>query len=298
MMSKLQGFKLQRVFLTNLLSLTFSCSGAIWEPLSPALAKDVGKSNILPSAYWDAVEDARVPEPQEVFRNLSTITPHNPTLTWNEHGHVLVVVWTIWNGYARNVGNQMILTRDLWVTVVPDLQKFCRKYIPTNKVSLATRINQLLGLPPETVKHAANRQMVEIWVDPKWLFRPSPDPEITDREAELSFRTSNEFISVSPSYQQWFYAQYDQRYQHKGQPIVRNSKGQPIVRNSTEISESLPYPWTQLGYTYDWGKHKDWKRIDPNRPKKVGLSEFVIRKWSPISVKASQSGDDYCSSSD
>ena len=282
----LQHFKLQRVFLTNLLSLTFSCSGVIGKPLSSALAQDVVRSNTLPSAYWDAVEDARIAEPQEVFRDLSAITPHNPKLIWDEHGRVLVVIWTTWKAYARNVGNPMVLTRDVWVTVAPDLQNFCQNYIPTQTVPLATRLNQLLGLPPDTVDDATHRQIVEIWVDPKWLFRPSPDPEITDHEAEFSFRTPNEFISVSPSYQRWFYIQYDQRYQHNGQPIIRNS---------TEISNTLPYPWTQLGYTYDWGNPGDWDRIDPNRPEEVGLSEFVIRQWSPIFVKASQSGEDYCS---
>ncbi len=37
-----------------------------------------------------------------------------------------------------------------------------------------------------------------------------------------------------------------------------------------------------------------WERIDPNRPEEVGLSEFVIREWSPILVENSQSEDEYC----
>ena len=264
-----------------------SISEAVWAMLMPVQAQDSRSDDAiaLPEAYWDAVEDARNPQPQEVFKNLTAITHYNNALTWDKSGRVLVTTWTAWDGYSQNVNNQLILTRDLWVTVAPDLQAFCKKYTPTTKVSLAARLNQLLGLPPEPTDRIANRQIVEIWVEPQFLFRPSPDPEITDHEAELSFRPSNEFISVSPSYQRWFYAQYDQRYQYNGQPVNQNS---------VKASGALPYPWTQLGYTYDWGNSSDWKMIDPNRPPKVGLSEFVIRQWSPISVKTTQGADGYC----
>jgi hypothetical protein len=245
------------------------------------------KLNPLPSEYWDAVEDARTPEPQEVFRNLTAITRSNKTLVWDNRDRVLVATWATWGGYAPNQGKSLILTQELWVTAVPDLKNFCRSYTPTPTVPLATRLNQLLGLPPDERDRAANRRIVEIWIDPTYLFRPSFDPEITDHEAEVGFRSLSEFISVPLSYQQWFYAQYDQRYQDKGQPIDRNQSE----------NQRTPYPWTQLGYTYDWGNPADWSKIDPNRPKRVGLSEFVIRQWSPISIHSVRSMNDYCSKS-
>ncbi len=238
-----------------------------------------------PPAYWNAVEDARTPEPDEVFRDLTAITRQNNALTWDDQGHVLVATWADWVGYTQNVGNRLIVTRDVWVTAVPDLQSFCEAYAPTPEISLAARLSQVLGLPPEPAAQAANRQVVEVWVDPQFLFRPSPDPEITDHEAELTFRTANEFVSVPSSYLHWFYAQYDQRYQYQGQPIAINGAEPP---------SALPYPWTQLGYTYDWGDRADWATLDPTRPNNVGLSEFVIRQWSPIAVQAAQPIDDYC----
>lgn len=254
---------------------------------TPVQAQDgrASEAVILPQAYWEAVEDARSPESSEIFRDLTAITPDNTTLTWDERGRVLVATWTTWNGYTQNIGNQLILTRDLWVTAVPDLQNFCEHYTPTAETSLGVRLNQLLGLPPDMGDRLTSRQVVEIWVDPQFLFRPSPDPEITDHEAELTFRSPNEFLSISPTYLHWFYAQYDQRYQ---------VNGQPITRASAEVSSALPYPWTQLGYTYDWGNPSDWATLDPSHPEHVGLSEFVVRQWSPIAVKTTQSADDYC----
>ena len=251
---------------------------------TPAQAQ-AGPTVAIPPAYWQAVEDARTPEPDEIFRDLTAITRHNSALTWDERGHVLVATWADWVGYSQNVGSRLIVTRDVWVTAVPDLQNFCQAYTPTPEIPLAARIGQLLGLPPESAAQSAQRQVVEIWIDPQFLFRPSPDPEITDHEAELTFRTASEFVAVPIAYQHWFYAQYDQRYQYQGQPIATNDAAAPSV---------LPYPWTQLGYTYDWGDRADWARLDGDRPANVGLSEFVIRQWSPIAVKATHPIDDYC----
>ncbi|MBD1909114.1 MULTISPECIES: hypothetical protein [unclassified Leptolyngbya] len=294
-MVKKEGFLSQQMMRFSTAVILLSMAEVGWVLLTPVRAQErrpgeainsvVPLGTTLPQAYWDAIEDARTPEPNEVFRNLTAITPYNNTLVRDDQDRVLVTTWTTWNGYTQNIGNRLILTRDLWVTVVPDLQNFCENYTPTAEIPLAARLNQLLGLPPETSDRLASRQVVEIWVDPQFLFRPSPDPEITDHEAELGFRSANEFLSVSSAYQQWFYAQYDQRYQ---------SNGQPITRTSVEASGTLPYPWTQLGYTYDWGSSSDWATVEPNHPENVGLSEFVIRQWSPISVKATRSVDDYC----
>ncbi len=43
------------------------------------------------------------------------------------------------------------------------------------------------------------------------------------------------------------------------------------------------YPWTRLGYTYDWG----------NPVNEVGLSEFIIKKDARVIVKSIQSTEDY-----
>ncbi|MBK8453511.1 MAG: hypothetical protein WAQ53_14365 [Thiofilum sp.] len=44
------------------------------------------------------------------------------------------------------------------------------------------------------------------------------------------------------------------------------------------------YPWTRLGYTYDWGK--------PNNP--IGFSEFVIDKGAKVEVKSVTTTAKYC----
>jgi hypothetical protein len=91
-----------------------------------------------------------------------------------------------------------------------------------------------------------------MWVRPEDLFRPSPDPEITDTQAQLNF---NENVSQEHVY--WF--------------------------NSLKNTTYDKYPWTRLGYTYDWG----------NPDSEVGLSEYVLRNNSTVIVSSVSTTLDY-----
>jgi hypothetical protein len=44
------------------------------------------------------------------------------------------------------------------------------------------------------------------------------------------------------------------------------------------------YPWTRLGYAYDWGNPKS----------EVGLSEFVIKSNADVEVKGIYANEEYC----
>jgi len=47
---------------------------------------------------------------------------------------------------------------------------------------------------------------------------------------------------------------------------------------------SKGYPWTRLGYTYDWG----------NPESEVGLSEFVIAAGSTVTIDQVIANEAYC----
>ena len=167
---------------------------AVNEPDSPTLSGDIAT---LQQAYLDAVKDAAIAEPDEISKNLIAIVESNNELIWQgeaENKQVLVLTWTSWDGYDQQVGQDMTMTRQTWVTVVPELKEFCTTYDATQN-NLTLRLEQLLGLPPNDGK----TRFVEIWVKPTDLFRPSPDPEITDQEAELSFPLSK-YTVVSQEY--------------------------------------------------------------------------------------------------
>ncbi|HHT9136399.1 MAG TPA: hypothetical protein ACFYEK_04050 [Candidatus Wunengus sp. YC60] len=228
--------------------------------------------------YLQAIEDAKVAAQDEISKNLVAIVKNNDNLELQWEGEagksrVLVITWTNKSYYDDYVGKDYQLPEDanIWVTAVPELKNF----IQNNSGNItALRIEQLLGLPPEGGK----TKFIEMWVNPGDMFRPSPDPEITDHEAEITFPTVlNRFLTfdnrvhiveydgdkqadVSYAYREWF--------RHRRQTIY---------------SGDYPYPWTRLGYTYDWG----------NTSSHAGLSEFVIMGSSTVGINSIISNDDY-----
>lgn len=215
----------------------------------------------LQRKYVKAVRDAEVCEPGEISKNLTAITPVNKDLIWKEGQQekcVLVVTWTDWNGYDSKVGQTVDAQKDIWVTAAPELQKFIKRHRYTGQ-DMELRIRQLLGLSLESNK----TKFVEIWVSPKYLFRPSPDPEITDCEAELDF-PSNRFVTICDDYKNWFNTQKSASYRIEGNPWQG-------------------FPWTRLGYTYDWG----------NPTSEVGLSEFVISVGAKIEICSVRKNEEY-----
>jgi hypothetical protein len=237
--------------LNNLLILVLCITAVLVSSCSdqPAVTPEAS----LQAAYRSAVEDARVAEPDEISTNLVAITSYNKALVWDgEPGQsrVLVVTWTSWDGYNSEVGESVNITRDVWVTVAPEVREFSVKNHLSGE-ALVLRLEQLLGLPP----HNGKKWFVEMWVSPDALFRPSPDTESTDHEAELDFRRD-----ASEEYRQWFNSLKAESYGENG------------------------YPWTRLGYTYDWG----------NPSGEVGLSEFVIGAGASVTVRLAASTGDYC----
>jgi hypothetical protein len=211
----------------------------------------------LRQAYIRAVKDAEIAEPDEISQELIPIVDHNPDLIWQGKpgvSRILVVTWTSPRKKENQAAGQKA-EYDVWVTVAPELKNFCRKLNLSSR-ELTLRLEQLLGLPPNSRKTIFK----EIWVDPRNLFRPSPDPEISDSEAGLDFPKSDKFLTVADDHISWFKKTRSTSYSIGG------------------------YPWTRLGYTYDWGNPKS----------EIGLSEFVIKKGAPIQIHSIVSVDAYC----
>jgi len=210
----------------------------------------------LQQMYRDALKDAETAAPDEISTDLIAIVPYNEDIVWSDDGsRVLVVTWTSWSGYDGLVGNTTVLQREVWVTAAPELQNFCKNCCRDNE-SLTLRLEQLQGLPPDNGK----TRVVEMWVSTSDLFRPSADPEISDREAGIDFPIPSDYITVNQSYVEWFNTLKNASYGENG------------------------YPWTRLGYTYDWG----------NPQSEVGLSEFVVRQGATVGIYSVSSTEAYC----
>ena len=210
----------------------------------------------LQKAYLSAIVDAQIADQTEISHNLVAIVPSNEKLVWKnrtdaQNATLLVVTWTNYNGYDDKIGQSVQISRDVWVTTAPEIKNFCKKLNGNRSL----RLEQLLGLPPK----AGKTKFVEMWVKPNDLFRPSADPEISDCEAETEFRRPNKFVTVSDEYIKWYNDLKMQSYGANG------------------------YPWTRLGYTYDWGDNH----------RHIGLSEFVIMPGATVEINSISSTTDY-----
>ncbi len=235
---------LRNFFLIYIVVLFIGCS-----PYKPLVVK-----KDLDAAYKTAVQDANIVKPNEIDKELVPITDYNLNLKRNNKGQILMVTWTGWNGYDTLIDQEMKLSREVWGTTAPQLGNFCQN-LNLDSAKMVLRLEQLLGLPP----HNGKTRFVELWVNPSDLFRPCPDPEVTDQTCELKTPTSS-YFSIAEEHQKWIDNLRANSYGEKG------------------------YPWTQLGYTYDWGNPKNH----------VGLSEFVIKAKSTVTIKGVSNVYQYC----
>jgi hypothetical protein len=126
------------------------------------------------------------------------------------------------------------------VTVTPALQEACRGW-GLDAGATTRRLEQLLGLPPDGGK----TRFVALYASPDDLFRPCASGAVTEPTCGLDFAPD-----ATDAHKAWV------------ENLRASSYGDP------------GYPWTQLGYTYDWSGDGD----------KVGLTELVIRQGATVGV--------------
>jgi len=211
--------------------------------------------------YQQSIQNAIYPEASKVSDKLVPVVKQNQNLVWKNirgEDHILVVTWkqTI-TYYKQYIDSAFYNTGSypIWITTAPELKQRMQHEKEKN---IDRRLIQLLGLPPNSVYS----YFVEFWVKPSDLFRPCPDKEITDSKCETCFPKQADSEHIS-----WMNENRISRYY--------------------QCDLSQQYPWTQLGYTYDW---------NPGNKSHVGLSEFVIGANKKIIVKAIYTTEEYLSS--
>jgi hypothetical protein len=144
-----------------------------------------------------------------------------------------------------------------------------------NGTALDRRLEQRIGLPPYGTYDA----FLEVWVPVAQLRRPCVDQEVTDTACDLRPPLIANANSDNVAWQcpatwpgagdgeaaqaQWMCATWINRY------------GNSVAEKN--------YPWTALGYAYDWG--------DPSR---VGPSEYVAPRGTVVKFHSITPTQAYC----
>jgi hypothetical protein len=239
-------------------------TGMIFIPvfLFHALYAQVGAGDAMDRLYARAVKETCKPEVKAIYTHLTRIDTSNKELIYKTikgEEYILVLAWKQNVSFYKNdsvTGFFNTGNFPVWVTAAPDLK---RRMKTLHATDADNRLRQLLGLPP----HARYSYFVEFWVRPADLFRPCPDKEINDAWCELCFPPKTDSVHIN-----WINGNRISRYYN--------------------CKEEDNYPWTQLGYTYDWS---------PDNKTHVGLSEFVIYPGRSIVVNKIYSTREYLGNS-
>lgn len=206
-----------------------------WPTFSEEMLSPVQSEEAL---YQEAVLDAMTVEADEILP-LVTITPQSELVTWQDGKILLLTVNSHPERYAT--GSTFTLPGDIWA--VTDLEFFA--WYVENKQGVTDwtmRLKQLVGVPPDQ----DYTHVTAMWVAPEDVRRPAYLTDITSDRAMLSALPED----TTDEYKMWFNGN--------------------IIWSYFESS----YPWTRLGYTYDWAADSD----------EYGLSEFWVRPYATVTI--------------
>ena len=209
--------------------------------------------------YIKGLKHAEYPKPEDVYDNLTRISPDNEDLvrdTIDGVPYVLAVTWKDDTSFYTNKNSfdadkrlyrYNTRSRRIFVTIVPYLKR--KQFGHLNDHKLNMRLNQLLGLPPVS-KYS---YFIELWVRPEDLFRPCFDNATNTNVCKFE---PTRIDSTNASYLSWLYQYIDGSYK------------------DTDMMKRFPF--THLGYTYDWS---------PKNKSHEGLSEFIIDTGKNVYIK-------------
>jgi len=206
------------------------------------------QSSLSPSElYQIAIIDSMVAETDEVMP-LAAINTDSAMVQWNEPKDKVLLA--TWHRYPDSYPDKATVENswgEIWVFLPLELKN---QYQGQSTEDEILRLEQLLGLPPQN----GYTNFTAIWVSPEDILRPSYDNEISDSTVQLQFEENTD-----PDYVEWF------------------------EQNIIDSYFPPQYPWTRLGYTYDWS----------GLGTEYGLSEFIVKKGSPLIVDKTYTNEDF-----
>lgn len=161
-----------------------------------------------------------------------------------------VVTWADDLPHYQNQTSVRLSWDEVWVTLGQEVQHRCQTYPASTRDQ---HLQRLLGLPEKSEQ----RGFVVLRVNTADVFRPCADPSLLKTHCTAEFPEG-----ISSEHQRW--------YARKVAASYWTPEG---------------YPWTRLGYTYNWQAGAS----------EVGPAEFVIKKGATVQVLDVIRTETYCS---
>jgi len=225
-------------------------------------------------AYRRSIADSTVASPREVAQNLIAIGPGDPRLQWRTiDGTDYLLVSTIRRDALGTPGQRINLSNDRWVSIPAQVDNYCRraKCSKMTAKNLDLRVKQFSGLPPDGDYTLVN----EFWVRPADMFRPCTDPRITTHScpAQVPSGGVNPAVVGSTNLASFLWIQANYAWRMPDTFTGSASFSCSVLWTNPDC---YGYPWTRLGYTYDW---------KPGA-KEQGPSEFVAVRGASVVIES------------
>lgn len=196
--------------------------------------------------YAAAVADAVSADADEI-KPLVELTQSDSMTTWDSQGRVLLLSW---NDHPDQFpeGEDIRLDGEIWTFTDREIAAWYAE----NKDGVKDwdlRLEQLIGLPPD----AGYTHMSGFWVEASDVVRPAYVTDVTE-QMQLAFPADTD-----PAFAAWFDG------------------------NSKFSYEESAYPWTRLGYTYDWADNGS----------EYGLTEFLVETDASVQVAFTETTADF-----
>ncbi len=212
-----------------------------------------------------AIEDAQQLDSTKISHELMPIRKDIPGEEWiNENGQDMVLVLTLVDSsrmerfFSGEGAYRIDRETGTWVSIPADWKSHKADFEGLDSIATHMRMLQLYGLSPDCDYDI----FVLFYADPKGMFRPAHDPDITTTSVGLDFPdyADENYKIGETNFREWYRYSITQAYE-----------------------DDSPLPWTQMGYTYDW--HKGAKR--------EGLSEYIVSHQTLIKVKECIKANDF-----
>lgn len=205
--------------------------------------KDVRNTDEL---FEEAVNDSMQADQNEIH-DLVCLTKDDPNTMWKDGKVLLLTRDSFLTDY--NADEKIKTDNTLWTVSAKELLNWYQKN--SDQKDWELRLTQLFGQNP----YNSYSDYLAVWVDPKDVYRPAflTDPTVNKMDTTLPANTSKEL--------------------------------RELFKENTYLAYygDAQYPWTRLGYTYDWADNGT----------EYGLSEFIIRPGSEVTVAYEYDLDDF-----
>lgn len=212
-----------------------------------AITSYAAETDVSEQLYQDAVRDSAFADEDEILPLVSLTTDDKMT-TWDSEGRVLLCTWHNYPDSYPEGENVTIKWGPVWA--------FTDKEMASHKTELEQsgdpemRLKQLVSFDPDS-EHST---VTGFWVNPENVKRPAyqSDPTVGTMTNVFGENADEEF-------KEWFDDNILWSYYYGN------------------------YPWTRLGYTYDWADNGT----------EYGLTEFIVESGAEVEVEFTETTEEF-----